>query len=163
VGGREVRGLRRFVEKPVQHEAKAAFDAGGLWNTLVVAAKLDLLWHLGREVFPDLIRLFEVFGETIGTRREKTMLDALYRVMPAYNFSSDLLARAVHQVAVVELEDVLWSDWGKPERIAETLRRIGKTPAFPLECLEDVRRPAPTAPLRARPAEACLSMEQGAA
>ena len=151
------------MEKPAQNEARAAFAAGGLWNTLVVAAKLDLLWKLGGEIFPDLIRLFEMFGETIGTRHEATILDALYRVMPAYNFSSDLLARAVQQIAVVKLEDVLWSDWGKPERIAETLRRIGKTPAFPLECLEDVAPPAHTAPLLTRPAEECLTMEKGAA
>lgn len=32
----------------------------------------------------------------------------------------------------MELSGVLWSDWGKPERIVETLRRIGKSPAFPL-------------------------------
>jgi hypothetical protein len=31
---------------------------------------------------------------------------------------------------------VLWSDWGRPERIAETLRRIGRPPSFPLNCLD---------------------------
>ena len=31
---------------------------------------------------------------------------------------------------VVELNDVVWSDWGNEERITETLRQIGKTPLF---------------------------------
>lgn len=48
--------------------------------------------------------------------------------MQAYNFSSHLLQRLSDRVAVMELIGVLWSDWGKPERIAETIRRIGKTP-----------------------------------
>lgn len=42
-----------------------------------------------------------------------------------------------------ELTGVLWSDWGKPERIAETIRRIGKTPAFPLHCLDQPFTPHP--------------------
>jgi mannose-1-phosphate guanylyltransferase len=35
-----------------------------------------------------------------------------------------------HQIAVLELNGVLWSDWGRRERIEETLREIGKQPAF---------------------------------
>ena len=79
--------------------------------------------------------LFEQLGAAIGTPGEKHLLDAIYQVMPACNFSSGLLARAVDQVAVIELDEVLWSDWGKPERIADTLHRIGKQPAFPAQCL----------------------------
>jgi hypothetical protein len=56
--------------------------------------------------------------------------------MPVYNFSSDLLERLPDRMAVMELAGVLWSDWGNPERIAETIHRIGKTPAFPLHCLD---------------------------
>jgi len=33
--------------------------------------------------------------------------------------------------AVLELSDVLWSDWGKPERVLNSLLRIGKQPLFP--------------------------------
>jgi hypothetical protein len=65
--------------------------------------------------------------------------------MPVYNFSSDLLERLPDRMAVMELAGVLWSDWGKPERIAETIRRIGKTPAFPLHCLDQSLSPDPVA------------------
>jgi hypothetical protein len=48
--------------------------------------------------------------------------------MPSYNFSVQLLQQFPKHVAVMELGDVVWSDWGNPERIAETLRRVGKEP-----------------------------------
>ncbi|MCP9461542.1 MAG: hypothetical protein NNA24_05830 [Nitrospira sp.] len=40
---------------------------------------------------------------------------------------------------------VLWSDWGRPERIAETLRRINGQPAFPSHCLDRPFSPRATA------------------
>ena len=65
-----------------------------------------------------------------------------------YHFSSAVLQHAPEHVAVIETKGVLWSDWGKPERIANTLRQIGRQPIFPLECLE---RPfAPISILRGR-------------
>ena len=64
------------------------------------------------------------------------------------NFSSDLLQHVPAQLAVVELTGVLWSDWGKPERIAETLRRIDRRPAFPLTCLDRPFVPLPMAAVK---------------
>jgi mannose-1-phosphate guanylyltransferase len=135
-GGRPVRSVRSFVEKPSSELAARAFENGGLWNTLVAAVKLETLWALGRREMPDLVAGFEWFGAEIGGQREHDALEALYRTVPARNFSSDLLAHAAGETAVLELEGVIWSDWGKPERIVETARRMGRSPAFPLECLE---------------------------
>ena len=95
-------------------------------------------------VFPDLMRLFEGLSRAIGTPQEEQVLDAIYREMPAYNVSSDLLQRVPDHVAVLEMTGVLWSDWGKPERIANTLRQIGLRPVFPLECLGRPFAPIPT-------------------
>src|SRR5437016_1598627 len=60
-------------------------------------------------------------------------LEAAYQDLPIMDFASDVLQKVPDQLAVFELNDVLWSDWGRAERIVETLRRIGKQPAFPLE------------------------------
>jgi hypothetical protein len=38
-----------------------------------------------------------------------------------------------HQIAVLELNDIIWSGWGRLERIEETLRARGKRPTFSLE------------------------------
>jgi len=139
--GRRVREARRFVEKPGLSEADALMASGALWNTLVLAVRVDTLWDLGWRCFPEMMPLFERLGDAIGTSREGRVLDAAYRDMPARNFSSGLLARVPDRLAVLELSGVLWSDWGKPSRIANTLRRIAKEPAFPLDCLDSPLTP----------------------
>lgn len=141
--GEPVQAVHSFLEKPDAAQADAAIRTGALWNTLVFAAKVDLLWTLGRQCLPDMMPLFEQLSQAIGGPEEGRVLEAIYRDMPAKNFSSDLLQRVPEQLAVVELTGVLWSDWGKPERIAETLRRIDRRPAFPLTCLDRPFVPLP--------------------
>jgi len=148
--------LASFVEKPSVPQADATLRAGGLWNTLVLTATVESLWQAGYAAFPDLIPRFERLASVWDTAEEPAALDAAYREMPAYNFSSHLLQRLPERVAVMELSGVLWSDWGKPERIAETIRRIGKTPAFPLACLDQPFTPHPV-PMAAEPLWGSLS------
>lgn len=138
-----VHAVASFLEKPGPAEADAVLRSGGLWNTLVLIATVESLWQAGQECFPDITPLFERLFSVWDTQAETSTLDRLYRAMPRHNFSSQLLQRIPDRVAVMELTGVLWSDWGKPERIAETLRRIGKTPAFPLDCLGRPFRPHP--------------------
>jgi hypothetical protein len=85
------------------------------------------------------MRLLAQLEEAVGTDREEAVTDTVYRTMPQVNFSSELLALAADKTAVIELDGVLWCDWGSPSRISETLQRIGKVPAFPMECLEPVK------------------------
>ena len=134
--GESVQAVHSFLEKPDAGQADAALRTGALWNTLVCAANVELLWTLGRRCLPDMMPLFEQLSQAIGGPEEGRALKAIYRNMPTKNFSSDLLQLVPGKLAVVELTGVLWSDWGKPERIAETLRRIDRRPAFPLTCLD---------------------------
>lgn len=97
---------------------------------MILAARVDTLWRLGWRYLPQVLFRFESFVEAIGTPHEESVLFSIYADMPARNFSSDLLQRARSEVAVMELEDVLWSDWGRAERISETLARVGKQPAW---------------------------------
>lgn len=46
------------------------------------------------------------------------------------NFSSDVLQQVPEHVEVLEMRDVMWSDWGHPTRIRETLRPIEREPTF---------------------------------
>ncbi|RPH78882.1 MAG: hypothetical protein EHM80_09190 [Nitrospiraceae bacterium] len=135
--------VRSFLEKPRAAQADAALRTGALWNTLVLAANVERLWALGRQCLPDMMPRFEQLSQAIGGPAEGRALDAIYRDMPTKNFSSDLLQRVPEQLAVVELTGVLWSDWGKPEGITETLRRIDRRPAFPLACLDRPFTPLP--------------------
>ena len=145
--GEPAQTVRSFLEKPNAAQADAALRAGALWNTLVLAAKVDVLWKLGWQCLPDMMQRFEQLGQAIGGSEETRLLNAMYHDLPMHNLSSDLLQRVPDRLAVIELTGVLWSDWGKPERIAETLRRIDRRPAFPLTCLDHPFVPLPmTAP-----------------
>jgi mannose-1-phosphate guanylyltransferase len=141
-----IRAVESLLVTPTIAQADAALAEGALWNTSVLVAKAPLLWDLGWQCFPDIMPHFERLGHSIGTSREVRTLDEIYRDMPARDFSSELLRQVPDQAAVIELSGVLWSNWGKPERIVHTLRQIGRQPAFPLDCLS---RPfAPISPAR---------------
>lgn len=142
-GRKPVQAVQRFLEKPTAQQADDALSNKALWNTMVMTAKVDTFWQLGRLCFPDLMERFERLGRAIGTPEEARVLDAIYHNMPARNFSSDLLQQVPDRVAVTELTNALWSDWGRPERIADALRRIDRTPAFPLEALSSPFAPIP--------------------
>lgn len=129
-GADRVRSVHSFVEKPDEAHAGMVMAAGGLWNTMVLAAKGASLWELGERTAPKMMKLFRRLRQAIDTRHELQVLDAIYAVMPRRNFSTHLLERAPERLAVMELRDVLWSDWGHPRRIVQMLKKIGKRPAF---------------------------------
>lgn len=142
-GTHSVQAVQKFIEKPTTQQADDALANKALWNTLVVTAKVDTLWGLGQQCFPELIERFERLGRAIGTSEEARVLEAIYRNMPARTFSSDLLQQIPDRVAVTGLTNAFRSDWGRPERITEALRRIGRKPAFPLDVLGSPFAPIP--------------------
>jgi mannose-1-phosphate guanylyltransferase len=134
MNGHSVRAVQAFVEKPGLDWCRRAMSTGALWNTLVLAASVETLWSMGRSCFPEMMPLFERYQEAVGTLKEEIVIDEIFEQMPARNFSTDLLQRVVRQVAVIEMKEVLWSDWGRRDRIVETLNQIGKSPNFPIPC-----------------------------
>lgn len=126
--GCRVRVAKAFLEKPGMERCRAAMNAGALWNTMVIAAKVGLLWDLGSHCFPLTMELFEKYSSSIGTAQEGQVLEDIYEILPHFNFSSHLLQPFPENILVVELRDVLWSDWGNAERIATTLCQLGHTP-----------------------------------
>ena len=139
-GGLCVRRVHAFLEKPNVAQGLAARANGALWNTFIMASKVETLWRLGWKCMPEVMERFEQLEKVIGTSQEGPMLREIYQDMPRRNFSSDLLACVPDSIGVIELKGVLWSDWGRPERIADTLRAIGKTPTFPSKYMTEPRR-----------------------
>ena len=131
-----IREVRSFREKPCAEEARMCFERGFLWNTMIVAARLRALWRLGKQILPDVIEKFESFGplrsghQGKGKRKERAAIAKLYRSIPGFDFSSTFLTQAAGQCAVMPLQGILWSDWGRPERVFDSLRRIGRKPQF---------------------------------
>ena len=125
--------LDTFLEKPQCKVARQAMISGSLWNTLIVVTKVETLWELGRRCLPEIMRLSEKYGARIETSRESDVLESIYQEMPVRNFSFHLLQQVPNQIATIEMRGILWSDWGRPWRILETLHNIGRTPTFSAE------------------------------
>lgn len=121
--------VEAFFEKPDETTAREARADGSLWNTMILAAKGKELWRLGWTWFPEMMALFERLKAAIDTAEELRVLDAIYEAMPRRNFFSHLLQCAPERLTVMEMKDVLWSDWGSPERILSGLEKFGKQPA----------------------------------
>lgn len=132
----QIRAVKQFVMRPTISEADAALAGGALWNTSVICATAETLWQIGWQCFPDLMPRFERLSHSIGTSKEAQILDEIYDDIPAHDLVPGLLQRVPERTAVIEMNGVLWSDWGKPTRIVDSLRRMGREPAFPLECLD---------------------------
>ncbi len=128
----EARRVLRFHEKPSELEAARFFEGGFLWNTLNMAVKAQTLWTLGWAFHPEMMKRFERLIEAIGTLREAAALADVYDGMPSVNFSKGILERAVDQALVLPMRGVEWSDWGRPERIAQTLERAAARSGSPL-------------------------------
>jgi mannose-1-phosphate guanylyltransferase len=131
-GKHSVQSVKQFLEKPSRAHAAVARACGGTWNTLIMVAKAQTLWNLGCQYSPDVMRYFERLLDAIGTSSERTTLESIYEVMPKRNFSSSLLTDAVDHIGVMNMDEILWSDWGRGERILKTLHYLGKRPNFPM-------------------------------
>ena len=116
-----VKTVTGFVEKPSVPFATELLTQGALWNTMVTCGTVDALWELGREADPQLIDILESFVPLVGTPDEDDAIEYIYRAYLPVSFSRDMLERAPQRLAAMALENVEWSDWGRPERIETVL------------------------------------------
>jgi mannose-1-phosphate guanylyltransferase len=129
--GTRALAVEAFVEKPARPLADELMAAGGLWNTLVLAASVETLWSLGWACCPELMRALDSVTLSVGLTGRMPSIETTYGALHPVDLSADVLQRAPGRIAVLEARDLEWSDWGRPERILETLERMGRTPAFP--------------------------------
>lgn len=132
-GGSCVRQVDSFIEQLDHVQALNAMAKGALWNTSVIVGKVSTFWKLGWQYVPVIMERFERLGKAIGSTHEGRMLRQLYQKMPILDVSSELLQRIPERLGMIELEDVLWSDWEGSDRICDMLNVLGKEPAFPSE------------------------------
>ena len=126
----EVRAVRRFVEKPSLTEARACFENGGLWNTLVMLCRARTLIEAIRRALPDLIARLARIRPFVDTPAEARAIEHAYRLSSTANFSQTVLVPSPARLAVSCLPALAWSDWGTPERVIQTLRRMGLSPQW---------------------------------
>lgn len=124
-----VRSVRSFVEKPDEKLANELFRTGALWNTMIIAFKAETLWNLAGRILPSIMSRFQELRLGLEGHAGLPELAALYEGLDSANFSRDFLTLAAQRCVVVSLTGVHWSDWGRPERIAQTLSDLGEKPA----------------------------------
>ena len=122
--------VARFWEKPAPMLAQLLMDQGCLWNSFVVVAGIPALLTMVRGTLPNLAKAFAAVQPVIGTAAESPAIQTLYRHLAPLSFSDDVLARCPANLAVLPVEGVRWSDWGRPKRVMETLGRLGVEPAW---------------------------------
>jgi mannose-1-phosphate guanylyltransferase len=132
INGHRLRIAESFVEKPTHENCRKAMAKGALWNTMILAADLKLLWEQGYQNLPDVMPQLEKFQYHFEGANLESALELLYQDLPFCDFSSAVLQHIPHRIAVLELSGVLWSDWGRAERIVKSLDLIGKSPSFRL-------------------------------
>ena len=125
----EVRQMTGFLEKPTVYTARELIGEGALWNTMVTCGTVDALWELGRAAEPQLLDILDSLVPLIGSEDEDDAIDYIYRAYLPVSFSRDVLERVPERLAAMEMRDVEWSDWGRPERI-ETVLAMRRTRAL---------------------------------
>jgi len=117
----QVKTVVGFVEKPAVAVAQELREKGALWNTMVTCGTVDALWELGKATDARLMDILDSFVPLVGTPDEDDAIEYIYRAYLPVSFSRDMLERAPHRLAAMEMEGVEWSDWGRPESIENVL------------------------------------------
>ncbi len=117
--------VERFWEKPTFDAASYLMTKGCLWNSFVMIGKVGTFLNLIEKHLPDLYRMFAASSRTFGTSAETATVRALYAWINETNFSSEVLEKSSEELYVLRVGDVVWSDWGEPQRVLGTLEKLG--------------------------------------
>jgi len=126
LGGQQV---ARFIEKPNAMLARDVIEAGGVWNTFIIAASVKSLLDLFMPRFASLVMEMQLImnrASAVGLPAVASWaaLVDLYERLPQVDFSRDILEGREASLRVVNVPSCGWSDLGTPKRVAETLQRI---------------------------------------
>lgn len=156
-GGEQIDGTRRvsrFVEKPDLATARALLGDGALWNSFIFAARGPALLGLLRERMPEIVdRMSTALARDARLGSGGRALRELYAELPIVDFSRTVTQGAESALRVITAPACGWSDLGTPERVGETLRRLGE------ERLERPPEPARLPPFVTGPAFVDLSAQ----
>ena len=111
-----LRDLAQIMEKPTCDHAGRLTREGWLWNTMDVVARAQSLFEPTLEAAPHLAGSFSMIRPAIGAHWEQQVVEDVYRTMPLANFSTAVLARYPERLAVLPVQHVLWSNWGRGVR-----------------------------------------------
>lgn len=116
-GGNRLSSVTGFREKPSAVDIGSIHKAGGLWNTFITIGTVQAFFDAGATCIPRILDAFYRYQPTIGSSQEKDAQVSLYQNISPSDFSKDVLQNVPHHLVMYQLNNVHWSDWGRPERI----------------------------------------------
>ncbi len=116
--------VEKFWEKPDLRNAASLFAEGCLINTFIIVAKTQTIINKMQTRLPHLTKAFEPIIEKFGTEHEKIALERFFKLVPEINFSKEFLEKITDSLAVLEIPDVYWSDWGEEQRVIYDIERF---------------------------------------
>ncbi|MDR3610353.1 MAG: sugar phosphate nucleotidyltransferase [Ignavibacteriaceae bacterium] len=116
--------IRNFCEKPDAAVTSSLFASGCLINTSIVIGKSRTIIEQMKKHLPLFFEAFNPIYDSLGTKHEKDIIKEYFKLMPDVNFSKDFLENVADQLAVLEIPDVYWSDWGEEQRITYDLKKF---------------------------------------
>lgn len=108
------RGVCAFEEKPGPVRAERLMAEGGMWNSMLIVARVSALVRLYERVLPETL---PAVAELVRSPGDPDRATSAYRAMPARDLSRDLIARAVERLRVVRVPPCGWTDLGTPARL----------------------------------------------
>jgi mannose-1-phosphate guanylyltransferase len=141
-----LRAVRRFTEKPPLPHARTYLEAGHLWNTSILVARVATLVQAGRETVPLLSERLSRIEPFFGTPAETAVVRQAYDLMPEENFSRSVLEGCSDTLVVSCMPRTAWSDLGSPDRVIDAVARMRIRPEWAARLL-------PAAPQYSRPDE----------
>ncbi len=108
--------IRNFWENPSDALATRLWQAGCLWNSSIVVARLPVLLALMRKVLPQLAASFDGLLPMLGTEKETGAVEALYETIAVRDFSRAVSAKHPENLAVLPVSGIEWSDLEKSHR-----------------------------------------------
>ena len=114
-----------FNEKPNLENAQKFFNKGWLWNSLVLAAKCDMLVKMYRQHLELIFDAFKNAKTNYGTDTEESFIAKIFTDIPSKSFSKSVLEEIPDSLFVLRVEGILWSDWGTKEQVLKDLDSLG--------------------------------------
>jgi mannose-1-phosphate guanylyltransferase/mannose-6-phosphate isomerase len=115
--------VRRFVERPSPEDSWELLRQGGLWNTMVIAARGRALRQAALRHAPEVAGALARYAEALGTRQAEEVLGEVYLRLPGSDLSEEVL-QVARGLRVVPMIDSGWCDCGTPERLFRCLSPV---------------------------------------
>jgi mannose-1-phosphate guanylyltransferase len=122
--------VTRFVEKPPMDIARELITDGALWNTFIFVGSVGALLRMfeGRYT-PTIASMRNAIAPTGLVLVCSVGLEELYHDLETLDFSKDVLERHEQMLRVLRVPPCGWTDLGTPARVAETIKRLSRTPS----------------------------------